>query len=73
MDIIWEKVRQARERKIKQLHTKRVEDAAGIHITEVRDIVRIVVLEEVPNGESLLGEIDIMPLMVIKDFASRFS
>jgi len=53
VDIIWEKVRQARERKIKQLHTKRVEDAAGIHITEVRDIVRIVVLEEVPNGESL--------------------
>ena len=73
MDIIWEKVHQARERKIRLLHTKRVEDAVGIHTIEVRDIVHIVDLEEVPNGESLLGEIGIMPLMVIKDFASRFS
>ena len=62
----WEKEHQARERKIKQHLIKLVDDVESIPIIVEKGFVPIVDLVEVRNYESLVGEIDIDPLMETK-------
>ena len=69
--IIWEKVLQVKEKKIKQHLIRPVEDVGGILIIEGRDSVLIVDLVELQNFDNQPGGIGIERSMAIKVFTAN--
>jgi hypothetical protein len=67
----WGKEHQVREKRIKLQLIKLVEDVETTHIIVEKDFVQVVALEELPNYDNLVGEIDTVLLMVIKDFIDK--
>lgn len=66
MVMLWEKVHRVKVKKIKLRLTKRVEDVENTHIIVVRDIVQVVVLEELLSFVNQVGVIDIALSMEIR-------
>lgn len=64
--MLWEKVHRVKVKKIKLRLTKRVEDVENTHIIVVRDIVQVVVLEELLSFVNQVGVIDIALSMEIR-------
>jgi len=66
MVMLWEKVHRVKERKTKLRLIRPVEDVENTHIIVVRDIVQVVVLEELLSFVNQVGVIDIALSMEIR-------
>jgi len=64
--MLWEKVHRVKERKTKLRLIRPVEDVENTHIIVVRDIVQVVVLEELLSFVNQVGVIDIALSMEIR-------